>query len=150
LGPPDITRHSIEIFSNGRYVKPGAEKEINISGDLRNRVLQQVEKVLAEPAAVQPTAVASPFDPAEKEIRKLLHDGHYLKAFMKYATQNISKEERRRRMYSSVVLGLVSLALFLGLLFGVPDHHTSRLARISTLVPNFLCLTLLLSSKMGI
>jgi len=132
-----------------RYVKSGAEKEINISGDLRNRVLQQVEQ-LAEPAAAPSSAMTTPFDALDEEIRKLIRDSRYLEAFAQCAAQSISKQERRRRICFSVVTGLVSLVLFLGLLLGVPDHHTSRLARISTLVPNFLCLTLLLSSRLGI
>jgi len=140
----------LNIWHCGRYVKSGAEKEINISGDLRNQVLRQLEKVFAEPAAAQCTAVASPFDPAEKEIRKLLHDGLDLKAFTRYAMQNISKAERRRRMYISMTAGLLSMALCVTLLFTVTDPIISRVARMSSHPLNFICVALMMSSSLGI
>jgi len=131
-------------------VQPGAEKEINISGDVRNRVLQQVESVFSDQSVIAPAAVTSPFDPADKEIRRLIRDGRFIRSFTRFAIQNIGTAERRRRLKLSILGAVLSLALFFSILFLVDDELTSRLARISTMLPNIMFVTYMLSSQLGL
>jgi len=110
-----------------------------------------VQKVAAQPICPSPGSnVATAFDPADREVRKLIRDGHYLHAFSLLVAQNIGDAERRRRFWAGVVTGLISLVMFAALLTCLHDDLTSRLARIATLVPNLMCCRLLLSAKLGI
>jgi len=133
-----------------RYVKPGSEKEINISSAMRQAVLHDVEKTVAELAVVPPLDVAHSFDPAEREVRKLIRDGDHLRAFSKYAAQNIGTSERQRRFRISVISLTMSLALFVSLLFTVHDQIISRAARCSTFLLNIIFASYVLSAKMGV
>jgi len=133
-----------------RYLECGAAKEINVGHQLRESVLEEIRKGAAV-SMIGPEARASTvFDQADREIRKLIWDGQYVRTFSLLVAQNIGDAERRRRFWAGVVTGLISLVMFAALLTCLHDDLTSRLARIATLVPNLMCCRLLLSAKLGI
>lgn len=137
----------VPALHSGRYIVSQSEREINISGALRTRILAEIDVVIAKPDDAQ--SIVRAFKPAVQEIQKLITDGRYLKSFEVYAAQNLSHAQRRQRLIIGIIGALVSLALFLGLWLSL-DEHVSRLARVSTFLTNFFAVSFVLSGQMGI
>ena len=110
------------------FVIEGSTKEINIDGNMRDKIVRDVK--FASPEVPLSTSV---FDHAAKEARRLIFGGNYVALFAKI-TAGVNISAQKQKMYWMLGFIFLALSLALGLSLWLATD-VSRWTRITVFVP---------------